>query len=730
MTKKILALALAGSTAFSVFAGALSVNAAPGDWDAGHTTYSWGVTPVDGAFEDLTGTSAAPATTVTIDKISTEDITDARFEYAADKYYTDDWNVGIADNVDAFNTAVANAAEGAQLSTIKAQMDAAYGDPVTLKDATGGTGDNTYRTAINTLLSNYNSIKKFFAAPGTDNTLNAVKVDETYDIVSFDEYEADALFKAIYAAVGGSAVLSGGAPAITDVTVPFSYVTYLNNEYTRIIGIVDPADTTSMIDKYDELYNKLSERVAEDYTKANWRNFQRLLEDAEDLAAEAKNVAGWTKAYNKLVEASKVEPEAGKYADLQDALIDLFIDGKISIVVANPEYPTADKTKAIYLAADYQETYRTGTKVTSDAYKAAFINTHDVTTRDSAYSKAWDVWSTARKSGGKVAQSDIDTALEELEAAIAALEPSSTAPNYQMVLLETALENVAGYVDTDYNATSRKYKDFTVALEKAEEVMAKTNPTASEVESAYKKLAATASDLASVTKAIPSSLKKSLTDTRKEANVTLKEIGTKSGAQYAALQEAIAFAAAVAGDDWDADDVNTYIFKDKSTISDYEAAIAELEKAINGFNQAQGWYQENGKWMYGVNNGVLNNGWEKIGNFWFFFNEDGTAKEAEWFQDGGKWYYAGSTCVAYSGWGKVDGSWYYFGKDCAMATGWVRPSNSYYYLDPTSGKMVTGWAQIGGKWYYFSTDANTLGAMLTSTTTPDGYQVGADGAMI
>ncbi len=744
MTKKILALALAGTTAFSVFAGALSVNAATGDWNSDHTVYTWGVAPVDGAFKPANKPASftTPANTVTVNKISTEDITDARFEYDATMYYTADWKITDSDKIDAFETALGNAADGAQLSTLSAELSAAYGTPA-FKDATGGTDDNTYRAAINTLLSNYNSIKKFFTAPGTDSTLNATKVEETYDIVSFDEYEADALFKAIYDAVGGSSALSGGAaPDITDVTAgtnPFSYVTYLNNEYTRIIGIVDPADTTSAIDEYDELYNKLSERVEEDYTKANWRNFQRLMEDAEDLAAEATNVAGWTKALNKLKEAAKVEPEAGKYADLQDVLISLFVDGKVSVVAKYSEYPITDRDLtpagniedvALYLAADYQEIYRTGTKVISDAYKAAFINANDTNDRDSAYSKAWDVWSAARKSGAKVAQSDINTALEELESAIAALEPSSTAPNYQMVLLETALENVAGYVDTDYNATSRKYKDFVAAQEKAEEVLAKANPTASEVESAYKKLAETASDLRSVTKAIPSSLKKSLTDTRTQANVTLKEIGTKSGAQYAALQEAIAFASAVTTNDWAADNIKPYSFKEVSTISDYDAAIAELENAINGFNQILGWYEEDGAWKYGVETGALNTGWEKIGNFWFFFNEDGTAKEAEWFQDGGKWYYAGSTCVAYSGWGKVDGSWYYFGKDCAMATGWIRPSNSYYYLNPTSGKMVTGWAQIGGKWYYFSTDSNNLGAMLTSTTTPDGYQVGADGAMI
>ena len=55
-------------------------------------------------------------------------------------------------------------------------------------------------------------------------------------------------------------------------------------------------------------------------------------------------------------------------------------------------------------------------------------------------------------------------------------------------------------------------------------------------------------------------------------------------------------------------------------------------------------------------------------------------------------------------WSQADGSWRYQKDDGSYARGWMQSTD--------------------GKWYYF--DAN--GRMLTDTVTPDGYQVGPDGA--
>ncbi len=78
--------------------------------------------------------------------------------------------------------------------------------------------------------------------------------------------------------------------------------------------------------------------------------------------------------------------------------------------------------------------------------------------------------------------------------------------------------------------------------------------------------------------------------------------------------------------------------------------------------------------------------------------------------------------------------WFRFGADGYMLTGWYKDTDGrWYYLweysDNLLGHMVTGWHYINGKWYYFDTmSGGPLGAMLSSTKTPDGYYVGPDGA--
>ena len=70
-----------------------------------------------------------------------------------------------------------------------------------------------------------------------------------------------------------------------------------------------------------------------------------------------------------------------------------------------------------------------------------------------------------------------------------------------------------------------------------------------------------------------------------------------------------------------------------------------------------------------------------------------------------------------------------------MVTGWHNWNNNLFYLYPVAdgnrGYMFTGWNQISGKWFYFETEkGSNEGALYVNRTTPDGYNVGEDGAWI
>ena len=92
------------------------------------------------------------------------------------------------------------------------------------------------------------------------------------------------------------------------------------------------------------------------------------------------------------------------------------------------------------------------------------------------------------------------------------------------------------------------------------------------------------------------------------------------------------------------------------------------------------------------------------------------------------------SCWLYLTWNGSN-DWYYFFEDGTMAEGWLDLDGQRYYMHPTAdgtrGHMYTGWHQIDGKWYYFhNVSDGSRGHLLVNTTTPDNYQVGADGVWI
>ena len=61
----------------------------------------------------------------------------------------------------------------------------------------------------------------------------------------------------------------------------------------------------------------------------------------------------------------------------------------------------------------------------------------------------------------------------------------------------------------------------------------------------------------------------------------------------------------------------------------------------------------------------------------------------------------------------------------ALAGEWKQDTTGWWYINDDGSYPTNQWQEIDGKQYYFGTD----GYMLVNTTTPDGQQVGADGAL-
>lgn len=442
----------------------------------------------------------------------------------------------------------------------------------------------------------------------------------------------------------------------------------------------------------------------------------------------------WKAAYNVDVAgtADDIHVPAGIYVGAFDA------NGKLD---TNP----VDKqlsVYALYPVADYAGSVTTG------SYPGVDTKVYGVTQEYfwfyNVYALAYDVLSNNKY------QSTVDLMASSLDEAVAALTPDSksTASASDILGAEEQNDKLTSTVETDYTAAmwanKTKISDYITNRVSNDEIgdVGSNNAEAIAKEVAYYmgwqkyQTTVTRSDINSVS-AAKTQAQTALTNLRNDEE-------NYNAAQANALQKAIDECDVII-DLYNGDysksaksqSVNgalTLLVGDKDQIlkSDCTNAVQAVEDAINFSNIIMGWSQDkDGNWMYGTEEGYLNDGWHQVdgGKTWFYFNEDGTAKQSEWWQDGSTWYWFNSNCGAAVGWAKIDGDWYYFKGNNAMKTGWEKVEGSWYYMN-SSGKMVTGWCQINGTWYYFSKESNALGQMLANTTTPDGYKVDANGALV
>lgn len=173
----------------------------------------------------------------------------------------------------------------------------------------------------------------------------------------------------------------------------------------------------------------------------------------------------------------------------------------------------------------------------------------------------------------------------------------------------------------------------------------------------------------------------------------------------------------------------------------------------------EGWQEENNNWRFYEHNKPVTN-WKKIQGKWYYFNKDGNRlsnttfdgyvfnkdgvmAENGWNFINGKWYFASSSGkISQNKWEKIADFWYYFDKDGIMLSNttfdsylltksgamaensWVKIDQNWYYAT-SSGKISQDkWENVNGSWYYF----DKKGIMLSSTTFK-GYLFNNSGAM-
>lgn len=132
------------------------------------------------------------------------------------------------------------------------------------------------------------------------------------------------------------------------------------------------------------------------------------------------------------------------------------------------------------------------------------------------------------------------------------------------------------------------------------------------------------------------------------------------------------------------------------------------------------------------------------GNYKRFLENTGSYVQG-WQYINDTWYYFDPENYSYAVAGKqaqINGNLYSFDENGRMVVGWKQESDGrwYYYSMDTQGQQPfgaakTGWIQSAPEspWYYLndgSVAEYPKGAMLTNTTTPDGYYVNENGEWI
>ena len=689
MKKRILALALAATTAFSMFGASLSVSAADKDAPEKFVAY----TPVDAAstldFANVANSEEDYKTL--LDKIYTGAY-DANLAIESGNLYLFDFTAkleGGAYKDGKFDSKTAGYDAGADIKeSLGKEIAKGYG----LTSGFDTAGDN-----MALILAEF---FKEYEAKATDKAINDdYKLNiETVKALSESDfsnlyYDADldgvkdSEDSTVWEAYGLAALKA----AYTASEVRLSSQIYLMSKYADIAAVLNFAAPKTTEEKYNALLDKALALSEADFTANGWKAFSKALSVAEAYAA----AGDYTTALEKLQAAwdarQLVKPDV---TDLRTLLDSLFVNGYTP--GANVSYAGNNAQVHVYLlennkvngnpSFEWNRAFNRGT------YKDSFGDSFTGCYFGKASDMYYDIF--RRANSGKHTQAEVDEVIADLEAAVSALSEGGSGANWEILKLEELVAKAENVVESDYNTARTAWKSFAKALAAAQDVLAEAVPTSVKLENAYKALDTAMSNLKTAKLSPSAADKAELKSLLTEAKALLKELDGKVLAQVTALENAVK-----TGD-------SVYANYSSKLISEVAAAIADLKAAIDFNEVIMGWNKlENGTYKYGTADGYVTSDWKWIGNAWYYFDAEG---------------------IMVTGWQQLDGAWYYFYTWGGMAKGWAQVNGTWYYLNPNGGKMLSnGWNWIDGKCYYFY----SWGGMAANTTI-DGYKVDASGAWV
>ncbi|MDO4787916.1 MAG: N-acetylmuramoyl-L-alanine amidase family protein [Johnsonella sp.] len=150
-------------------------------------------------------------------------------------------------------------------------------------------------------------------------------------------------------------------------------------------------------------------------------------------------------------------------------------------------------------------------------------------------------------------------------------------------------------------------------------------------------------------------------------------------------------------------------------------------------NKAVGWVKEGANWYYRFPDGNLRrNGWEKINQKWYLFDQEGKMLTG-WQTKDAHTYYLGPEGDMKTGWLPEGGKWYFLKSEAGsdyegmlIKDAWLRTADHKNYYMGSDGVMCEGWTKIGDSWYFFYPGSGYM----AYNTVIDTFYLGSDGKWV